>query len=49
MSLRQKVYLLALSILLALIGIMLVGLWTMRQASNDDNSARIKQLMGSTY
>jgi methyl-accepting chemotaxis protein len=49
MSLRKKVYLLALSILLALIGIMLVGLWTMRQASNDDNSARIKQLMGSTY
>ncbi|STR45641.1 methyl-accepting chemotaxis protein [Iodobacter fluviatilis] len=49
MSLRKKVYLLAFSILLALIGIMLVGLWTMRQASNDDNSARIKQLMGSTY
>ncbi|MFC7420136.1 methyl-accepting chemotaxis protein [Iodobacter arcticus] len=49
MTLRKKVYLLALSILLALIGIMLVGLWTMRQASNDDNSARIKQLMGSTY
>ncbi len=49
MTLRQKAWALSILVLVALIGQMLIGLWVMREASDKDNRARIKQLMRSTY
>ncbi|WP_028454966.1 methyl-accepting chemotaxis protein [Chitinilyticum litopenaei] len=49
MTLRQKAWALSILVLVALIGQMLIGLWVMRDASDQDNRARIKQLMTSTY
>jgi methyl-accepting chemotaxis protein len=49
MTLRTKAWLLSILVLVALISQMLIGLWVMREASDQDNRARIKQLMTSTY
>ncbi|KAF0813938.1 Methyl-accepting chemotaxis protein McpP [Andreprevotia sp. IGB-42] len=47
MSLKVKAWLLSALVLVALIGVMLVGLQTMKTAANDDNKARIEQLLKS--
>lgn len=49
MTLRKKAWMLSILVLVALIAQMLIGLWVMREASDKDNRARIKQLMTSTY
>ncbi|SMC18157.1 methyl-accepting chemotaxis protein [Andreprevotia lacus DSM 23236] len=49
MSLKAKAWLLSVLVLLALVGVMLVGLLTMKTAANNDNKARIEQLLRSTY
>lgn len=49
MTLRKKAWMLSILVLVALIAQMLIGLWVMREASDEDNRARIKQLMTSTY
>ncbi|GHD69259.1 methyl-accepting chemotaxis protein [Jeongeupia chitinilytica] len=49
MSLRLKAWSLSALVLVALLGVMLAGLFTMRHAANLDNRARIEQLMKSTY
>ncbi len=49
MSLRLKIWILTGLIFVGLLGIMLIGLFTLRYASNLDNSARVEQLLNSTY
>jgi methyl-accepting chemotaxis protein len=49
MTLRKKAWMLSILVLVALIAQMLIGLWVMREASDEYNRARIKQLMTSTY
>jgi len=49
MSLRVKIWILTGLIFVGLLGIMLIGLFTLRYASNLDNSARVEQLLNSTY
>ncbi|WP_432722195.1 methyl-accepting chemotaxis protein [Jeongeupia wiesaeckerbachi] len=49
MTLRLKAWSLSALVLVALLGVMLAGLFTMRHAANLDNRARIEQLMKSTY
>ncbi|AOY01394.1 methyl-accepting chemotaxis protein [Jeongeupia sp. USM3] len=49
MSLRLKAWSLSALVLVALLGVTLAGLFTMRHAANLDNRARIEQLMKSTY
>lgn len=49
MSLRVKIWIVSAQILLGLLGIMLIGLFTVRYSSNQDNAARVEQLLNSTY
>ena len=49
MSLRVKIWIVSAQILLGLLGIMLIGLFTLRYSSNQDNEARVEQLLNSTY
>lgn len=49
MSLRVKIWILTGLIFIGLLSIMLIGLFTLRYASNLDNSARVEQLLNSTY
>ncbi|QZA82364.1 methyl-accepting chemotaxis protein [Deefgea piscis] len=49
MTLKFKAWALSIAVLVALIGVMLVGLITMRDMSASDNQARIEQLLKSTY
>lgn len=49
MSLRLKVAILSALIFSGLITIMLVGIFTLESSSNKDNSARVRQLLQSTY
>lgn len=49
MSLRVKIWIQSGLILIGLLGIMLIGLLNLRYSSNLDNSARVEQLLNSTY
>jgi methyl-accepting chemotaxis protein len=49
MSLRVKIWIVSAQILIGLLGIMLIGLYTVRYTSNQDNAARVEQLLNSTY
>ena len=49
MSLRLKMWILTSLILIGLLGIMSIGLFTLRYATNQDNQARVEQLLNSTY
>ena len=49
MSLRAKIWILASLIFIGLLGTMLIGLFTLRYSSSEDNSARVEQLLNSTY
>ncbi len=49
MSLRVKIWILSSLIFIGLLGIMLIGLFTLRYSSNLDNSARVEELLNSTY
>lgn len=49
MSLRIKIWLQSVLILVGLLVIMMVGLFTLRHSSNLDNAARVEQLLNSTY
>lgn len=49
MSLRVKIWIVSAQILLGLLGMMLIGLFTVRYSSNQDNAARVEQLLNSTY
>lgn len=49
MSLRVKIWILSGLIFMGLVGIMLIGLFTLRFSSNQDNEARVEQLLKSTY
>ncbi|WP_410497850.1 methyl-accepting chemotaxis protein [Chitinibacter sp. S2-10] len=49
MSIKAKAWLLSLLVMVALISVMIVGLSTMKTAANEDNKARIEQLLRSTY
>lgn len=49
MTLKFKAWALSIVVLISLIGVMLVGLSTMRDMSASDNQARIEQLLRSTY
>lgn len=49
MSLRLKVAILSALIFAGLITIMLVGIFTLESSSSKDNSARVRQLLQSTY
>ncbi len=49
MSLRVKIWILSSLIFIGLLNIMLIGLFTLRYSSNSDNSARVEQLLNSTY
>lgn len=49
MSLRIKIWILTGLIFIGLLGIMLVGLFTLRYSSTQDNSARVEELLNSTY
>ncbi|NTS76456.1 cache domain-containing protein [Catenovulum sp. SM1970] len=49
MTLRKKVGLLVGLILASFLAIMVVGLFTLKVASNNDNKARVEQLLLSTY
>lgn len=49
MSLRVKIWILSGLIFIGLLGIMLIGLFTLRYSSNQDNSARVEELLNSTY
>jgi methyl-accepting chemotaxis protein len=49
MSLRLKIWIISAQILLGLLGMMLIGLFTLRYSSNQDNAARVEQLLNSTY
>lgn len=49
MSLRLKVAILSALIFAGLMTIMLVGIFTLESSSNKDNSARVRQLLQSTY
>ena len=49
MSLRFKIWIVSAQILIGLLGIMLIGLYTVRHSSNQDNAARVEQLLNSTY
>lgn len=49
MSLRVKIWIVSAQILIGLLGIMLIGLYTVRYSSTQDNAARVEQLLNSTY
>ncbi|RYY02653.1 MAG: methyl-accepting chemotaxis protein [Gammaproteobacteria bacterium] len=49
MSLRIKIWILSGLIFIGLLSIMLIGLFTLRYSSNADNSARVEELLNSTY
>ena len=49
MTLRVKIWIVSAQILLGLLGMMLIGLFTVRYSSNQDNAARVEQLLNSTY
>lgn len=49
MSLRIKIWIVSAQILIGLLGIMLIGLYTVRYSSEKDNAARVEQLLNSTY
>jgi methyl-accepting chemotaxis protein len=49
MSLRVKIWILSGLIFFGLLGIMLIGLFTLRYSSNLDNGARVEELLNSTY
>lgn len=49
MSLRIKIWIVSAQILIGLLGIMLIGLYTVRYSSGQDNEARVEQLLNSTY
>ena len=49
MSLRVKIWILSSLIFFGLLGIMLIGLFTVRYSSTQDNHARVEQLLNSTY
>lgn len=49
MSLRIKIWIVSAQILVGLLGIMLIGLYTVWYSSNQDNAARVEQLLNSTY
>lgn len=49
MSLRIKAWILSAQIFIGLLGITLIGLFTVRYSSNQDNAARVEQLLNSTY
>lgn len=49
MSLRVKIWIVSAQILLGLLGMMLIGLFTVRYSSNLDNAARVEQLLNTTY
>ncbi|MCE0558223.1 methyl-accepting chemotaxis protein [Motilimonas sp. E26] len=49
MTLKTKVWGMATLTLVALLGVMLMGLYTLRQASDIDNKSRIYQLLKSTF
>ena len=49
MSLRTKIWIVPAQILIGLLGIMLIGTYTVRHSSNQDNAARVEQLLNSTY
>ena len=49
MSLRVKIWIVSAQILLGLLGMMLIGLFTLRYSANQDNAARVEQLLNSTF
>ncbi len=49
MSLRIKIWIVSAQILIGLLGIMLIGLYTVRYSSGQDNESRVEQLLNSTY
>lgn len=49
MSLRLKLLIVSAQILFGLLGMMVIGLYTVYYASNQDNAARVEQLLNSTY
>ncbi|QLI80270.1 cache domain-containing protein [Chitinibacter fontanus] len=49
MRLKFKALLLSIFVLISLVGVMVVGLFSMKSAANEDNKARIEQLLRSTY
>lgn len=49
MTLRIKIWIVSAQILLGLLGIMLIGLFTVNYSSTQDNEARVEQLLNSTY
>ncbi|WP_394245292.1 methyl-accepting chemotaxis protein [Vibrio astriarenae] len=49
MKLKTQTYLLSGAILLALVAVTLIGLSTLRMASNQDNATRVTELFRSTY
>ncbi|QLG89263.1 cache domain-containing protein [Chitinibacter bivalviorum] len=49
MTIKAKAWLLSILVMVALVGVMLVGLSTMKTAANEDNKARIDQILRSTY
>jgi len=49
MSLRLKMWVLTTLIFIGLIGITSISLFTLRHAANQDNQARVEQLLNSTY
>ncbi len=49
MTLKFKAWLLVVFMLLSLFGMMLVGLFTLREASDSDNRGRVVQLLHSTW
>jgi len=49
MSLRLKAWLVSVIVLLSLLGIMYSGLEVMRKAAGEDNEARIRQILATSY
>jgi methyl-accepting chemotaxis protein len=49
MTLRIKIWIVSAQILIGLLGIMLIGLYTVRYTSSQDNAARVEQLLNSTF
>ncbi|WP_051534796.1 methyl-accepting chemotaxis protein [Deefgea rivuli] len=49
MTIKTKAWLFSIFVMVSLISVMIVGLTTMKTAANEDNKARIQQLLRATY
>ncbi|QZA78679.1 cache domain-containing protein [Deefgea tanakiae] len=49
MTIKTKAWLFSIFVMVSLISVMIVGLSTMKTAANEDNKARIQQLLRATY